>query len=109
MSAPYRSFADAADAARHIRDLSTETVVVDVEPLIAFWDTGQEVLDDGVAAILDQLTADPGPLRHVVFATKGLPTKRLGRRGESLSGRAFSLFRMKRSWQKLCGGVLTDR
>jgi predicted HAD superfamily phosphohydrolase YqeG len=38
-----------------------------VEPLIAFWDTEQQALGDGVTAILDRL--GPGQLRHVVFAT----------------------------------------
>jgi predicted HAD superfamily phosphohydrolase YqeG len=77
MSVPYRTFTDPADATRHIRALPARTVVFDVEPLIAFWDTDQHVLHDGVTAILDQLATDPAQLQHVVFATNSarrLPT-----------------------------------
>lgn len=69
MSTRYRSFTEPADAARQIRNLSAATVILDVEPLIAYWNTSQEALDDGVTAILAELAADPGKLRHVVFAT----------------------------------------
>jgi predicted HAD superfamily phosphohydrolase YqeG len=69
VSTPYRSFTEPAQAVRQIRDLSPKTVILDVEPLIACWDTNQEVLDDGLTAILDQLAADPGQLRQIVFAT----------------------------------------
>lgn len=69
MTVPYQSFADPAQVARIIRDLAARTVILDVEPLIAFWDTDQQDLGDGVTTILDRLGADPGELRHVVFAT----------------------------------------
>jgi predicted HAD superfamily phosphohydrolase YqeG len=69
MSAPYRRFTDPAQTIPLIRDLSVRTVVFDVEPLIAFWDTDQHILTAGTAAILDRLAANPARLGHVVFAT----------------------------------------
>jgi hypothetical protein len=69
VSTPYRSFTEPAQAARQIKDLSAATAILDVEPLIAHWDTSQAVLDDGLTAILNQLAAAPGPLRQIVFAT----------------------------------------
>jgi predicted HAD superfamily phosphohydrolase YqeG len=69
MTVPCRSFTDPAEVTRIIRDLAARTVILDVEPLIAFWDTDQQALGDGVTAILDRLGADPGQMRYVVFAT----------------------------------------
>jgi hypothetical protein len=77
MTAPYRGFTDRSEMLDLIRDLSAVTVVFDVEPLIAYWDTDQQTLAAGVTAILDQLAAEPGKVRHVVFATnstRNLPT-----------------------------------
>lgn len=48
--------------------LAAKTVIFDVEPLVADWDSGQEVLDRGIARVVDQLTAIPG-LLLVCFAT----------------------------------------
>ena len=69
MTVPYRSFTDPSEAASLIADLAARTVIFDVEPLIAFWDTDQRVLDEGVTAILARLGVDPGQIRHVLFAT----------------------------------------
>jgi predicted HAD superfamily phosphohydrolase YqeG len=49
-------------------ELSVQTMIFDVEPLVAFWDSSQESLDDGVALILSQVKVIPA-VRVVVFAT----------------------------------------
>ncbi|MGH3154960.1 MAG: hypothetical protein ACRDNF_00070 [Streptosporangiaceae bacterium] len=43
-----------------VSGLAPRTVVVDVEPLIARWDTGQSALSEGVARFLGQIAAVPG-------------------------------------------------
>jgi predicted HAD superfamily phosphohydrolase YqeG len=48
--------------------LAAKTIIFDVEPLVADWDTGQEALDRGIARVLEQVTAIPGVL-VVCFAT----------------------------------------
>ena len=60
----YRRVATLEEAAEAIRDLGVRTVVVDVEPLVAFWDTGSEALEDGVARVLAALNTEV-----VLFAT----------------------------------------
>ena len=54
-----------------MRELSARTVVLDVEPLVAYWDSGQEALDRGVALALGQAAAVPG-VQVVCFATNSL-------------------------------------
>ena len=56
------------DLPRRVAELAAKTIVVDVEPLVAFWDTSQESLDEGLAAVLAQVAAIPG-LEVVCFAT----------------------------------------
>ena len=51
-----------------LTSLAAKTVIFDVEPLVADWDSGQDVLDRGIARILDQISAIPGVLL-VCFAT----------------------------------------
>jgi len=53
---------------RRAAELSAKTVVYDVEPLVAFWDSSQESLDSGLAAVLDQVSTVPG-VEVVCFAT----------------------------------------
>jgi predicted HAD superfamily phosphohydrolase YqeG len=50
------------------RELSLRTMIFDVEPLVAWWGSGQQALDDGVAAVAAQLGQLP-QLEVVVFAT----------------------------------------
>ncbi len=56
------------DVFRHARALSPRTIIFDVEPLVAHWDSGQEDLDSGIELVLGQADAVPG-LRVVCFAT----------------------------------------
>jgi predicted HAD superfamily phosphohydrolase YqeG len=44
------------------------TIIFDVEPLVAWWDSGQEPLDRGIATIIGLLDQVP-ETRVVVFAT----------------------------------------
>jgi len=43
-------------------------MIFDIEPLVAWWDTDQESLDEGIAAIVSELAEVP-ELRVLVFAT----------------------------------------
>jgi len=45
-----------------------KTIILDVEPLVAYWDTGREALDAGIAQILGQIGADPS-VSVVCFTT----------------------------------------
>jgi predicted HAD superfamily phosphohydrolase YqeG len=64
----YERIVERQDLLRRAAELSPKTIVVDVEPLVALWDTSQESLDDGLAAVLGQLGAIPG-VEVVCFAT----------------------------------------
>ena len=48
--------------------LSARTLIFDVEPLVAYWDGGQEALDQGIARVLDEVAALPA-VQVVCFAT----------------------------------------
>lgn len=76
MTTPYRRVVDPAEIPQHINKLDARTVIVDVEPLVAFWNTDQPTLQAGVAAVLDQITATTAA-QAIVFAinsTRTLPT-----------------------------------
>lgn len=53
---------------RVVAKLAAATVVFDVEPLIAHWDTGQEALDQGVKRVLAEVAPLPAVL-VLCFAT----------------------------------------
>jgi len=53
---------------RRVRELSARTVVFDIEPLVAFWDSGQDALDRGVALVVSRAAQVPG-LQVLCFAT----------------------------------------
>jgi predicted HAD superfamily phosphohydrolase YqeG len=53
---------------RRVADLAAKTIITDVEPLVAFWDTSQESLDEGLATVLGQVAAIPG-IEVMCFAT----------------------------------------
>jgi hypothetical protein len=56
---------------RRAGELSPKTLVFDVEPLVAFWDSGQEALDQGVRSVLARARTVPGVL-VVCFATNSI-------------------------------------
>jgi predicted HAD superfamily phosphohydrolase YqeG len=64
----YERVVDWQDLLRRAAELSAKTIVADVEPLVAFWDTSQESLDEGLVAVLGQVGAIPG-VEVVCFAT----------------------------------------
>ena len=53
---------------RRAAQLAAKTIIIDVEPLIAWWDTSQESLDQGIRAMLDRIRAMPD-VSVVCFAT----------------------------------------
>src|SRR5258708_14415839 len=68
VTSAYERFSEPQDLIRRAGELSAKTIVFDVEPLVASWDSSQETLDRGVAAVLDQASAIQG-LQPVCFAT----------------------------------------
>jgi hypothetical protein len=64
----YERFAEPPDLLRRARELSPRTIIIDVEPMVAYWDTGQEALDAGITEILGQIGAD-SPVSVVCFTT----------------------------------------
>lgn len=71
MRAAFTQVAGLDDAVRQAGELSARTMVFDVEPLIAYWDSGQEALDQGVARVLSEVAAVP-TVQVVCFATNSV-------------------------------------
>jgi hypothetical protein len=71
MRTAYREVSDLAGAAGWLRELGARTVVIDVEPLVAGWDTGAAELRRGVDEAV-ALLADVAGLEVVGFATNSL-------------------------------------
>jgi len=51
--------------------LSLRALIVDIEPLVSWWDNGQESLDAGVAMIVGKVSVLPS-VRALVFATNSV-------------------------------------
>ena len=68
MPAAYEQVTELRGVLARVRELSVRTMIFDVEPLVAWWDSGQESLDRGVATIVGMLDQVPDA-RVVVFAT----------------------------------------
>lgn len=68
MRATYERHDDLGQTLRRVRALAARTVIFDVEPLVAHWDSGQDALDQGVGRFLAQVTVLP-ELQVVCFAT----------------------------------------
>jgi hypothetical protein len=66
---PYRSCRDASAAVRILAELEPRFAIIDIEPLVAPWNTGRSALDAGLAAVLESVVQHRGRLRRVVFAT----------------------------------------
>ena len=56
------------DAARWAGQLSARTVILDVEPLVAYWNGTQETLDEGIARVLSEIAELP-TVEVVCFST----------------------------------------
>jgi len=68
MPAAYERLTELRDVLARASELSVRTMIFDVEPLVAWWDSGQESLDRGIAAIVGELGA-VSSARVLVFAT----------------------------------------
>jgi predicted HAD superfamily phosphohydrolase YqeG len=71
MRSGYERLAGLDEALDRVQELSVQTVIFDVEPLVARWDSGQEALDQGVAQVLTRAAAVPG-LKVICFSTNSL-------------------------------------
>jgi predicted HAD superfamily phosphohydrolase YqeG len=58
-------------ALRCVEELSARTVIFDVEPLVAYWDSGQDALERGVALIVTR-ACQLREVRVVCFATNSM-------------------------------------
>jgi predicted HAD superfamily phosphohydrolase YqeG len=64
----YVRVATPADLFAAARELAAKTMIFDVEPLVAPWNSSQESLDQGIARILSDVRAVPS-VQVVVFST----------------------------------------
>jgi predicted HAD superfamily phosphohydrolase YqeG len=66
--AAYEQFSDENELPGRLEQLSAKTLVIDIEPLVAYWDGNQEALDRGLAHMVDLVTGVPS-VTVVCFAT----------------------------------------
>jgi predicted HAD superfamily phosphohydrolase YqeG len=71
MPASYERLTELRGVLARARELSVRTMIFDVEPLVAWWDSGQESLDRGIAAVVSELGELPD-VRAVVFSTNSV-------------------------------------
>lgn len=64
----YEHLTDLDDVLVRVGQLSVRTLIFDIEPLVSWWDSGQDSLDQGVAMIVGKVGALP-TVRVLVFAT----------------------------------------
>lgn len=68
MTGGYVRVTSVAELFARVAELALQTLIFDVEPLVAPWNGGQQGLDRGVAEILGRAAAIP-TVRAVVFST----------------------------------------
>lgn len=68
MPAGYEQLTELHGVLARARELSVRTMIFDVEPLVAWWNSSREALDRGIAAVVAELGELPD-VRVVVFAT----------------------------------------
>ena len=68
MPAGYARVTGLGEVLARTRERAARTMIFDVEPLVAWWDSGQDSLDRGITRILAELDDVPS-VRAVVFAT----------------------------------------
>jgi predicted HAD superfamily phosphohydrolase YqeG len=68
VTASYAAVADRRDLPARIRALAARTVICDVEPLVAPWDSSRAALEEGLAAVTTQV-AGIGGVEVLCFAT----------------------------------------
>jgi len=81
MRADFERTTRLGDVVRRAGELSARTMIFDVEPLVAYWDGGQEALDQGMARVLSEVSVLPA-LQVLCFATNS------SRRPSVVPGRA---------------------
>jgi predicted HAD superfamily phosphohydrolase YqeG len=64
----YEAIADERDIPERIRRLAPSTVILDIEPLVAHWDSSQAELDEGIAALIGTM-AQISCVRALCFST----------------------------------------
>ena len=68
MRTAFERAARLGDVVRQAGELSARTMIFDVEPLVAYWDGGQEALDQGMARVLSEVSV-LSALQVLCFAT----------------------------------------
>jgi predicted HAD superfamily phosphohydrolase YqeG len=68
MRGAYERLSTEVDPVSRAAELAAQTIIFDVEPFVASWNSSQESLDRGVAHVVSQVSALPGA-RVVCFAT----------------------------------------
>jgi hypothetical protein len=68
MRAAFERATELGDVVRQAGALSARTLIFDVEPLVAYWDSDQEALDQGIARVLGEIAVLPA-VQVVCFAT----------------------------------------
>ena len=68
MRSRYESHTELDDVLDRARKLQVRTMIVDIEPLVSWWDNSQESLDWGVAMVVGKVSTLPS-MRALVFAT----------------------------------------
>jgi hypothetical protein len=71
MPTGYEQLTELPGVLARARELSLRTMIFDVEPLVAWWDSGLESLDRGIAAVVSELAEAPD-VRVVMFATNSV-------------------------------------
>ncbi|MGP8001100.1 MAG: hypothetical protein ACLPKI_27825 [Streptosporangiaceae bacterium] len=71
MRAGYERVAGLEAALSRVEELSARTVIFDVEPLVAYWDSGQDALERGVALLVLRTRQLP-EVQVVCFATNSM-------------------------------------
>ena len=68
MRTAFERATELGDVVRQAGALSARTLIFDVEPLVAYWDSDQEALDRGIARVLGEIAVLPA-VQVVCFAT----------------------------------------
>jgi predicted HAD superfamily phosphohydrolase YqeG len=68
MRSRYQRHTELDDILDQVRKLSLRTLIVDIEPLVSWWDNTQESLDWGVAMVAGKVATLP-EVRALVFST----------------------------------------
>jgi predicted HAD superfamily phosphohydrolase YqeG len=66
--ARYGEFGDEQELPQRLKQLSPRTLIIDIEPLVAYWDGTQDTLDRGITHVLDLVAGIPS-VAVVCFAT----------------------------------------